>query len=165
MRALKIFGLILFALISCKKDCDTNPSSISESGCGDFSVYSTQTVPNHEHAFVMFRLMKDSVNLTKSYQSFDLATNPFVITAIEAFNQSYQPYCTDVVIPGFEMTNKWEVQSGKAEVRIVRDKNECEFGYVVDVIIRNATYQDSTGNTITITEKVFDNVLVGWYAG
>lgn len=164
MKYLQLLGLVALAILSsCKERCDPKPGYETHTGCGDFLLYDVYDLPEHDHLYITFKLDKEHVKLTKEYQSFDLSTHEHMGSKLEKFNKVNTNYCNDALLPNIEMINSWQLESGTAEARIEWD---CESDvYLVDVIIRYATYKDSSGNEITVDEKAFNNVVVGWFPG
>lgn len=165
MKQLILVSLVLIAsMVSCNKHCEPNPSYTSTMGCGDFMVYAEYNVPNYTYSYIRVNMDKDSIEITKEYTSYDLLSNPVLFSNIESFNLPFE-YCNDAINPNVERLNTWNVKSGTVKVRMVREPNDCELGYVIDVEISDAVYEDSSGNTISVEKQTFDNVVVGWYAG
>jgi hypothetical protein len=79
--------------------------------------------------------------------------------------QTNDCYCSDAIISGLEKIKSWEIKSGTVEIRIVREKSECDETYVVDVIFKNATYKDSENNEIFIECKEFLNIMGNYILG
>ena len=162
LSAIFVLGI---ALTGCNKDCETDPSNISKNGCGDFMVYQKVSIAGFDNSLVRINVEKGKLNLGKEFQSFDITSTPEIVSVIETFNTDYIIYCNDVLPPNLLITETWQIQSGTVDILIVRDKNECEYGYVVDVVLKNAVYKNSVGDEFTINHLYLDNVLVGWYAG
>ncbi len=164
----KIIGAIFLLALTfggCQKQCESNPINTTTNGCGDFIVYQKVTITGFDNSLVRINVERDKLNLGSGFKAFDMVSSPEIISVIETINRDYIMYCNDALPPDLKITETWEVQSGTVEIRIVRDKNECEYGYVVDVVLKNAIYKNSLGNEFTIGNLYLDNVIVGWYAG
>lgn len=157
----RIFLLLSVISFSCDKDCKTkNPSNLSLNGCGDFMVFDQIIVNDNANSYIIIEVIRDELILDNNFRSFDIITNPFITTHIDELNKEGDNYCTDAIDPGIQVVKRWEIVSGAAEIRIVREKNDCDNTYVVDVILRNAIFSDGEANNYTIEYKEFKNVLV-----
>lgn len=154
-----IFSML--CLTGCEKGCISNPQNTSTKGCGFLFVYDDHEIPSNPNSYIWVQADDENLNLGSEFKTFDLSLNPHIASAIESWNSPYQ-YCTDALIWGQERTHEWTARSGLAKIRIERDYNSCERGYVVDVELVNVTYEDSTGNQLTVQNKYFDNILVGF---
>ena len=109
---------------------------------------------------------RDLPQFVSKFKSFEIQNNSSITSAVETFNmQTNDCYCSDVIISGLEKLNSWEIKSGTVEIRLVREKSECDNTYVVDVILKNAIYKDAENNEISIDYKEFLNVLVNYLIG
>ena len=156
MRSLSLFSLICaISLLSCKKECNLTGIPNGNRGCGEFMVYDGVPVKGFNNTFVRVDVQRNSMQLTDEFQSFDLVGSPLVSSSIESFNTEYPAYCTDVVIADQVIENTWEAIHGIALVRMIRDRNECDLGYVIEVQLANVVYEDANGDRVVIKDKNF----------
>lgn len=100
------------------------------------------------------------LNLNTYYILCNLVDNEHIETKVEIFNIAPTSY-RNTTNPQEEILNTWEVQSGTVKIRIAEERDAYHYSYVVDVVIEDAVYLDTSGNTIEIKEKYFDNRVVG----
>jgi hypothetical protein len=164
--AYKIFVLLSIISFSCEKDCKTkNPSNLSLNGCGDFVVYDQINVNGNANSYIIIEVIRNEVILDNVFCSFDIITSPFIKAHIDELTKEGNNYCTDAIDPEIQVLKKWEIVSGTADIRIIREKNDCDNTYVVDVILRNAIFCDAEANNYAIDYKEFKNVLVNYIIG
>ena len=161
------FGISLCIMLSaCSQKCPKDPQNISTNGCGDFFVYDEISDSSFSNAYITISVDRKNIDLGAEYKTFDIASSPEITSTIEAFNQPYNPYCTDVLPDtSFIQLNAWTLVSGTVQLKIVRDKNDCTSTYVIDCILINAVYKDANNNEIAVSYHHFQNVRVGWYPG
>lgn len=152
---------------SCKKACTTKSlADYSTKGCGNFLVYDVQALPDIGYGYISISAKADLLSLSGIGSTFDISQANNLNAKIESYSDVYMPYCTDVPAPPWQvLINSWNVVSGSAEIRIVENSSDCDERYVVDVILRNAVFEDANGNIITVTEKAFLNVIVNYWIG
>ena len=164
--AYRIIILLSLISLSCEKDCKTkNPSNLSLNGCGDFMLYNQIDLKGNANSYIIIEVKRDELILDNNFRSFDLITNSFITAYIDELTKEGNNYCTDAIDPEIQVIKKWEIVSGTIEIRIVREKNDCDNTYVVDVILRNAIFSDSEANIFTIENKEFKNVLANYIIG
>jgi hypothetical protein len=168
----KLLGIIMIfasVLIGCEKekDCEiTNPENLKLNGCFNFMVFDSIKVNGIENSYVLIQVERDKIDLNNQFKSFEIPNNSGITSVVESFNkQSNDCYCSDAIDTKLERLNTWNLQSGTIEIRIVREKSECDETYVVDVILKNATYMDDENNELFIDYKEFSNVLVNYQIG
>lgn len=133
-------------------------------------VFDSIQVSGIENSYISIRVNRDELDLNGQFKSFEVQNNSAITSAItsviETFNkQSNDCYCSDAIDTSLEKLNTWEIKSGSVEIRIVREKSECDDTYVVDVILKNAKFMDDENNEIFIGYKEFTNVLVNYLIG
>ena len=168
-KLITLFVILTSILIGCEKEnnCEiTNPENLNFNGCFNFMVFDSVTVSDIENSYVSIQVEREELNLNSNFQSFLIQNNTHITSTVETFNkQSNDCYCSDAIDPELEKLKTWEIQAGTVEIRIVREKSECDDTYVVDVILKNAVYADTENNGIFIEHKEFRNVLVNYILG
>ncbi|NOU60638.1 hypothetical protein [Marinifilum caeruleilacunae] len=160
--------LLLFSVLfsSCDEGCDKiDLTLVNWNGCGDFIVFDTITLPNHEFTYINVTVDREKLNLSGNYKSFEIHQNEHIFSDITKYNKQSHDFCKDYPVDGLEVENLWWTKEGTVEIRIVHDKNECEDNYVVTLILKNVTYIDSNGHEIILKEKIIENVLAGYKVG
>lgn len=168
MKKLPGLLLIILSIISgCEKECEvTNPENLKFNGCFNFMVFDSIKVSGLENSYVSIQVQRDELVLNNKFKSFEIKNNSSITSAIQTFNmETNECYCSDSVIPGLKTFNTWIIQSGTVEIRIVRERSECDNTYVVDVILKNAIFKDLKNNEIRIEQKAFLNILVNYTLG
>lgn len=164
--AYRIFLLLSIIFFSCEKDCKTkNPSNLSLNGCGDFMVYDQINVNGNANSYIIIEVIRDEVILDYNFRTFDINTNPFITAHIDELTKEGNNYCTDAIDTEIHVIKRWDIVSGTTEIRIVREKNDGDNTYVVDVILRNAIFRDAEANTYIIEYMEFKNVLANYPIG
>jgi hypothetical protein len=164
--AYKIFLLLSIISLSCEKDCKTkNPNNLSLNGCGDFMVYEQINVNGNVNSYIIIEVVRDELILDNNFRSFDIITSPFITAYIDELTKEGNNYCTDAIDTEIQVIKRWEIVSGTAEIRIVREINDCDNTYVVNVILRNAIFSDAEANNYAFDYKEFKNVLVNYIIG
>lgn len=168
----KLIGVIMVfttIFLGCEKekDCEiSNPENLKLNGCFNFMVFDSIKVNGLENSYVSIQIDRDELNLNNQFKSFDIQNNSSITSKIETFNkQSNDCYCSDAIDTELNKLKTWNIQSGTVEIRIVREKSECDDTYVVDVILKNAIYLDDENDEISIENKQFLNVLVNYLIG
>lgn len=168
----KLIGIILISttvLFGCEKEKDckiTNPENLKLNGCFNFLVFDNIKVNGIQNSYVLIQVERDEIDLNNQFKSFEIQSNSGLTSVVESFNkQSNDCYCSDAIDTELEKINTWNIQSGTIEIRIVREKSECDETYVVDVILKNAIYMDDENDEIFIDHKEFSNVLVNYLIG
>lgn len=166
-KLLGIFIIITLVIIGCEKDCEvTNPENLKFNGCLNFMVFDSIKVSGFENCYVSVQVEREELDLNSQFKSFEMKNNSSITSAVQTFNmQTNDCYCSDAVIPGLKTINTWIIQSGTLEIRIVRERSECDETYVVDVILKNAIFKDLKNNEIVIEHKAFLNILVNYTLG
>lgn len=160
---------ILFLFVGCNKENDckiSNPENLKLNGCFNFMVFDSIKINGIENSYVSIQVERDELDLNNQFKSFEIQNNSSITSVVETFNiQTNDCYCTDAIISGLEKLNSWEIQSGTVEIKVVREKSECDDTYVVDVILKNAIYKDADNNEMVIDYKEFLNILVNYLIG
>ncbi len=166
-KVLGIFMIITSVIIGCEKECEvTNPENLKFNGCFNFMVFDSIKVSGIENSYVSVQVQRDELVLNSQFKSFEIKNNSSITSAVQTFNmQTNDCYCSDAIIPGLKTFNTWVIQSGIVEIRIVRERSECDNTYVVDVILKNAIFKDLKNNEISIEHKAFLNILVNYTLG
>jgi hypothetical protein len=164
---LGIFMIIILVIIGCEKECEvTNPENLKFNGCFNFMVFDSIKVIGLENSYVSIQVQREELDLNNQFKSFEIRKNSSITSAIQTFNmETNDCYCSDVVLPGLKTYNTWIIQSGAIEIRIVRERSDCDDTYVVDVILKNAIFKDLKNNEILIEYKAFLNILVNYTLG
>lgn len=165
-----IILLIPFFLSACIKepDCEiVNPEGVNYKGCGNFMVFDKFGEVMLNNAIIHVEMDKSMYNLNEAYQSFDLSQHPDIICQITTHNKATESgnMCTDALDPELVVQNVWTATEGSVQVRITRDKTECDDTYVVSVILEDVTFVDNNGNDIGLPYKSFFNRMVNYLIG
>ena len=166
----KFLGIVMIiasVIIGCEKECEvTNPENLKFNGCFNFMVFDSIKVSGIENSYISIQVQRDELVLNNQFKSFEIKNNSSITSAVQTFNmQTNDCYCSDAVIAGLKTFNTWVIQSGIVEIRIVREKSECDNTYVVDVILKDAIFKDLNNNEILIEQKAFMNILVNYTLG
>lgn len=169
-----IFLIVSLLFFACTKDSKTNCelfnkehqiSDLSYKGCGDFMVYDVFPIEDDSSFFISVSVERKKLDLGNEFRTFIVGNNPAISASIEKFNMAASNYCTDLMVVDLERENIWMLESGTVSIRIVRDRNQCENTYVVDLLINEASFLDSEKNKIQVENKEFRNVLVNYVLG
>ena len=160
-----IFTIVLFTFMGCGDDCEVVLGYVNR-GCFNFMVFDTIEVSNLENSYVVIDVDRDKLDVGNKFQAFSIEDNPNISSRIVMFNKPGNNYCTDAIDADLEEVKTWDIQEGTVEIRIVREKSECDTSYdLVDVVLENAVYVDTDNNTVTIERKEFLNVRVNGFIG
>lgn len=159
--------ILTSVIIGCEKECEvSSPENLKFNGCFNFMVFDSIKVSGIENSYVSVQVQRDELVLNNQFKSFEIKNSSSITSAIQTFNmQTNDCYCSDAIIPGLKTFNTWIIQSGIVEIRIVRERSECDSTYVVDVILKNAIFKDLKNNEIFIEHKAFLNILVNYTLG
>lgn len=164
-KSLQIILLLSLIITGCNNnDCvmkDRTKSSYN--GCGDFMINEKTTETGNPNSYLVIEVDRPELTLNNSFRSFQIQDNNYISANINEYNTAeWEPFCTDVLSPELIILKSWNLKDGIAEIRIVEEKSECDEAYIVDLILKEATFTDNEMNEIYIREKRFNNILVNY---
>ena len=162
---LLILNACLLLVHSCSRDCsDYSIKNPEGHGCGNFLVFDVYTANACENCYLYVQFDIEKAGLDQDFKMFSVQGSSLVMGGIESYNMNRPPYCNDDIPFSLRLLNSWTLQSGEVSARVAQHHTDCET-YLVDLILQNAVFRDSTGNEIAIESQYFHNVIVGWYSG
>ena len=115
----------------------------------------------HDHCYIRINVDIDSVDLNYEYRSFSVKDENAITGAIECFNLQDGGYC-DIDHINNTLEHSWILTSGTTMIRTIDNNNDCGT-YLVELILTDAMFLDSSGQTKFIDRYSFERVLVGYY--
>ncbi len=175
MNSIKFIASLLIltlAIISCDDSSDDNNAVVIQeefvfdsdgNGCSSFLVYET----NDKFHSLHISGNRDELGISTTPKTFALPLNQLNVVVNQFDGEIGNYYCDDVIGDEGTIINTYTPNSGTAEIVITQDSisvYEWEVIYEVSVTLKDLIFVvDDT--IVTIDNKIFENVRVGWFPG
>ena len=175
MKNLPILLLLAILLFSCgeDKDCCVLPmdevtysfAEMPANGCSNFYVYK-QDDDTFLHLYVTGSRKDLNLDLTEQTVS---ATDKRLTVAMHEFDGPIGSYaCDDAVGDEGTVKSTWRAIDGEVLLQIVEDSIDVqpwETTYRLNIKLQNVQLESETGESGTLEDTEFIEVLVGWLPG